>query len=172
MDRWIVSRAAGLAAAVRGELADYDARAASQAIGAFVDELSQWYLRRSRRRFSRNDDGADLAAAFGTLHLVLVAVARVVAPILPFLSEELYQALAVSVDPGVPASVHLTRWPDAELAGLRDVALEAAMADLRRAVELGRTLRGQAGLRIRQPLARLWLALPGGRLGRGPRRGR
>jgi isoleucyl-tRNA synthetase len=92
------------------------------------------------------------------------------APILPFLAEELYQAL-VAEPLGLGAddadSVHLTDWPEAELAPLRDPALEAAMATLRRAVELGRTLRAGAGLKVRQPLARLWLALPGGRLAAG-----
>ncbi len=72
------------------------------------------------------------------------------------------------IHPDAPESVHLTRWPDADLVALRDPGLEAAMADLRRAVELGRTLRGQAGIRVRQPLGRLWLALPGGRLGGDP----
>ena len=165
MDRWILSRVAGLAVEARTELADFDARAATQAISTVIDDLSTWYLRRSRRRFSRSDDAADRAAAFGTLHLALVSLARITAPILPFLADELHAVLVTPTQPDAPASVHLTAWPDAELAPLRDPALEAAMADLRRAVELGRTLRGQAGLKVRQPLARLWLALPGGTLG-------
>ncbi len=165
MDRWIASRMAGLAVEVRAELADFDARAATAAISTALDDLSTWYLRRGRRRFSRSDDAADREAAFGTLHLALVTMARIVAPILPFLAEELHAILVRPTQPAAPESVHLTRWPDEELAGLRDPGLEAAMADLRRAVELGRTLRGQAGLKVRQPLATLWLALPGGRLG-------
>jgi isoleucyl-tRNA synthetase len=165
MDRWILSRMAGLAVDARAELADFDARSATQAISLAMDDLSTWYLRRSRRRFSRSDDAADRAAAFGTLHLALVSIARIAAPILPFLGDELHEVLVKPVQPDAPESIHLTRWPDAELAPLRDPALEAAMADLRRAVELGRTLRGQAGLKVRQPLSTLWLALPGGRLG-------
>jgi isoleucyl-tRNA synthetase len=86
----------------------------------------------------------------------------VLAPLLPFLAEKMHQVLVVPVEPGAPDSVHLTRWPTKELAALRDEPLEEAMADLRRAVELGRTLRGQSGIRVRQPLARLWLALPPG----------
>ncbi|MET0772024.1 MAG: class I tRNA ligase family protein, partial [Candidatus Limnocylindrales bacterium] len=170
LDRWILSRVAGLATEARTELADFDARAATLVIGAFVDDLSQWYLRRSRRRLSRNEDPADRDAAFATLHLALVGAIRVMAPILPFLAEELYQAL-VAEPLGLGAddadSVHLTDWPEAELASLRDPALETAMATLRRAVELGRTLRSGAGIKVRQPLARLWLALPGGRLADG-----
>jgi isoleucyl-tRNA synthetase len=165
MDRWILSRMAGLAVDAKAELADFDARSATQAISLAMDDLSTWYLRRSRRRFSRSDDAADRAAAFGTLHLALVSLARIAAPILPFLADELHEVLVKPVQPDAPESIHLTRWPDAELAPLRDTALEAAMADLRRAVELGRTLRGQAGLKVRQPLGTLWLALPGGRLG-------
>jgi isoleucyl-tRNA synthetase len=168
LDRWIRSRAAGLAAAVRGELADYDARAATALISVFVDDLSTWYLRRSRRRFSRSEDPADRDTAFATLHLALVSLARVLAPILPFLAEELHRVLVRDAGvAGAPESVHLTPWPDAELEALREPALEAAMASLLRTVELGRTLRGQAGIRVRQPLAKLWLALPGGSLGDG-----
>ena len=164
LDRWILARVAGLAARVEDRLRDYDALAASRAIEGFIDELSTWYLRRSRRRFSRNDDPADRSAAFATLHTVLVAMSRILAPILPFISEAIYLNLVTTVDEAAPDSVHLTRWPTAELAGFGDERLEAAMATARRAVELARTLRGSAGLKIRQPLARLWLALPGGDL--------
>jgi isoleucyl-tRNA synthetase len=159
-----------LATEAQTQLAGYDARSATLVLGSFIDDLSQWYLRRSRRRLSRNEDPADRDAAFETLHLALVGAIRVMAPVLPFLAEELYQAL-VAEPLGLGAddadSVHLTDWPAAELASLRDPALEGAMAMLRRAVELGRTLRSGAGIKVRQPLARLWLALPGGRLADG-----
>ncbi len=89
------------------------------------------------------------------------------APLLPFLAEQFHQVLVAPAQAGAPESVHLTSWPEADLAALRDRPLEAAMADLRRAVELGRTLRGRAGVRVRQPLGRLWLAMPGGGLGAG-----
>ncbi|HEV8490430.1 MAG TPA: class I tRNA ligase family protein [Candidatus Limnocylindrales bacterium] len=164
LDRWILSRAAGLAEGAGDRLTDYDALGAARQIGAYIDDLSTWYLRRSRRRFSRNDDAADRSAAFATLHAALVAVVRVSAPILPFLSEAIYRNLVGSVDPKAPESVHLTRWPAPELDGLRDERLEDAMTTARRAVELARTLRGIAGLKVRQPLARMWLALPGGDL--------
>ena len=165
LDRWILSRIADLAARVEDRLRDYDAEAAARVIGEAIDDLSTWYLRRSRRRFSRSDDPADREAAFATLHGALVALVRVLAPVLPFLSESIYDNLVGGADlPGSPDSVHLTPWPTAELAELRDETLEAAMATVRRAVELARTLRGSAGLKTRQPLARLWLALPGGEL--------
>ncbi len=168
LDRWILSRAAGIAEHARTRLGEYDARAASVAIGAFVDELSTWYLRRSRRRISRPDDPGDQAVAFGALHRALTVVTQVLAPLLPFLAEEMYRVLVREpFGDDVPQSVHLTRWPDADLAPYREPALEAAMATLLRAVDLGRTLRSQAGLRVRQPLATLWLAVPGGSFGAG-----
>ncbi len=161
LDRWILSRAAGLAGEVERDLQAYDALDAARAIGAFVTDLSTWYLRRSRDRMRGNAAPADRECAFATLHAVLVAVARVLAPILPFLSESIYQNLIVAVDPSLPDSVHLTRWPASDLVGFRDEPLEAGMATVMRAVELARALRSQAGLRVRQPLARLWLTLPG-----------
>ncbi len=164
LDRWILSRTAGLAAGVERALGEFDARTAAELVGNHIEALSTWYLRRSRRRFSRHAAAGDRAAAFATLHEALVQLARIAAPILPFLSEQLYQELALAADPSVPESVHLTRWPGPELAAARDEGLEAAMATLLRAVELGRTLRAQAGIRTRQPLARLWLAIPGGEL--------
>jgi isoleucyl-tRNA synthetase len=166
LDRWILSRVAGLAEACERALADFDARAATLAVSAFIDDLSTWYLRRSRRRLSRAGDAADRDAAFSTLHVALATLARVTAPVLPFLAEEIHAVIVAPAQPDAPDSVHLTRWPAAELAPLRDRELEAAMDDVRRAVELGRTLRGQAGIRLRQPLARLWLALPRGSLDR------
>ena len=163
MDRWILSRCAALAAGVEDRLADFDALDATRLIEAFIDDLSTWYLRLSRRRFSRGS-GADRAAAFATLHAALVTVARVAAPILPFLAEELYGNLVTTADSSAPHSVHLTRFPTAELGPLRDEGLETAMGVARRTVDLARTLRGNAGLKGRQPLARLWVALPGGDL--------
>jgi isoleucyl-tRNA synthetase len=159
MDRWILSRTAGLATAVEDRLRDYDAMSATRLIEAFIDDLSTWYLRLSRRRFSRGG-GTDRAGAFATLHAAILAVARIAAPVSPFLSEEMYRNLAAERD-GAPHSVHLTRVPTAEFASRRDERLEGAMAAARRVVDLARTLRGGAGIRIRQPLARMWLALPG-----------
>jgi isoleucyl-tRNA synthetase len=165
LDRWIVSRAADTAALAGACMTRYDTRGATRAISAFVDDLSTWWLRRSRRRLSRAEDATDLDAAFGTLHLALASVARTMAPLLPFLAEEFHQVLVVPAEERAPESVHLTSWPEADLANLRDEAIEAAMADLRRAVELGRTLRSRAGIRTRQPLATLWLAMPAATFG-------
>jgi isoleucyl-tRNA synthetase len=160
LDRWILSRAAGLAAEARTELAGFDAAAAGRAVSRYIDDLSTWYLRRSRDRMRAGAEPADRDVAFATLHAALVSLARVLAPLLPFVSEALYQNLIVSVVPVLPDSVHLTAWPADEMASLRDERLERAMATVRRAVDLARTLRSQAGLRVRQPLAMAWLAVP------------
>jgi isoleucyl-tRNA synthetase len=164
IDRWILSRVAGLAGRVEDRLADFDAHGATRLIEETIDDLSTWYLRRSRRRFSRAGASIDRDAAFATLHAVIVALVRVMAPILPFLTDGIYDNLVAAGDPAAPDSVHLTPWPTAELASLRDESLESAMATIRRAVDLVRTLRSAAGLKVRQPLARMWLALPGGDL--------
>ncbi|HEX2755100.1 MAG TPA: class I tRNA ligase family protein [Candidatus Limnocylindrales bacterium] len=159
LDRWIMSRTAGTAAEVEIRLGDYDAVGATRAISRLIDELSTWYLRRSRKRFVHG--GPDAASAFGTLDGTLVILARIMAPILPFMSETIYQNLVdPSIDERSPDSVHLTKFPR-NMEALRDEALEVSMAVVIRAVELVRTLRAQAGLRTRQPIAHLWLALPG-----------
>jgi isoleucyl-tRNA synthetase len=160
LDRWILSRAAGTAAAVRARLLEVDALAGSRALSAYLDGLSTWYLRLSRRRFSRSDDATDRAAAFATLHEALVAAARMLAPTLPFLAESLYANLVTTVTPDAPDSVHLTPWPSADLAPHRDEGLETSMAIAQAAVELARTLRSTAHLKTRQPLATAWIALP------------
>ncbi len=161
LDRWILSRAAGLAETAGREFADYDALEAMRAVDDFIEDLSTWYLRRSRDRMKAGALPADREAAFATLHAALVVLARVLAPVLPFLAETMYQNLIVTVVPSLPDSVHLTRWPRDEMADFRDASLERSMEVAKRAVELVRTLRSQAGIRTRQPIARLWLALPG-----------
>ncbi len=162
LDRWILARVARLAGEVESDLRDYDALDAGRAIDGFIEELSTWYLRRSRKRFSRGADPADRASAFATMHATLVTLTRILAPVLPFLSEAMYRNIAVAGGGAdVPESVHLTAWPSAELSGLNNRQLQASMAVLMRVVDLVRTLRGQAGIKVRQPLARMWIALPG-----------
>jgi isoleucyl-tRNA synthetase len=168
LDRWILSRAAGTAAVVEDRLRDVDAIGATRALSAFMDGLSTWYLRLSRRRFSRSDDAADRDAAFATLHEVLVATCRMLAPILPFLADTIYGNLVAGVDEAAPDSVHLTPWPTAELADRRDGGLEASMASAQGVVDLARTLRSTARLKTRQPLSAAWIALPDRGLAFGP----
>jgi isoleucyl-tRNA synthetase len=161
LDRWILARVARLAREAEADLRDYDALGAARAIDGFIEELSTWYLRRSRDRMRLSAEPSDRDRAFATLHAALVALARIVAPILPFLAESIYQNLVAAVEAGLPDSVHLTDWPTEELRDLDDETLQASMTTMARAVDLARTLRSQSGLRVRQPLARMWLALPG-----------
>src|SRR4051794_20052074 len=139
LDRWAISRLHATTAVVRERLDDYDATRAGQAIAAFVDELSNWYVRRSRPRFWDGDP-----AAFGTLHRCLVGVAHLLAPFCPFLADEIYDNLD-----GTEPSVHLSDFPEV---GPRDAELEVAMAVVRETVRLGLAARGQANLGVRQPL--------------------
>jgi isoleucyl-tRNA synthetase len=139
LDRWALSRLQATVAEVRDRLDAYDATRAGQAIAAFVDELSNWYVRRSRPRFWDGD-----AAAFGTLHACLVTVAKLLAPFCPFLADEIYDNLD-----GSEPSVHLCDFPEP---GARDLELEHAMGVARESVRLGLAARGQAKLKVRQPL--------------------
>jgi isoleucyl-tRNA synthetase len=139
LDRWALSRLAATVDTVTERLDAYDATRAGQAIAAYVDELSNWYVRRSRPRFWDGDP-----AAISTLRTCLVTLAQLLAPFVPFLADEIYGNLD-----GGDVSVHLTDWP---AAGERDHALEAAMGVARETVRLGLAARGQAKLRVRQPL--------------------
>jgi len=142
LDRWILSRLSAAIADVTQHMDAYDATTAGRAIAAFVDDLSNWYVRRSRRRFW---DGEQ--AAFDTLHECLVTVAKLLAPFTPFVADELYEGLD-----GREPSVHLTEWPKPDPARPRDAQLEAAMAIARETVRLGLSARAQAKVKIRQPL--------------------
>ncbi|MBS2034061.1 isoleucine--tRNA ligase [bacterium] len=151
MDRWIGSALNQVVAAVTGALDDYDPTGAARALQEFVDELSNWYVRRNRRRFWQGD-----SAAFQTLFQCLLTVVQLTAPFTPFVAEEIYQNLR-KLRPELPASVHLCDWPEA---GQQDEKLLYAMNVALRAVSAGRSARTASGLRTRQPLA---YALVGGR---------
>jgi isoleucyl-tRNA synthetase len=139
LDRWALSRLSATVSEVTERLDAYDATTAGRAIAAFVDDLSNWYVRRSRPRFHRGDQ-----AAFDTLRTCLVTVAQLLAPFTPFVADELYDGLD-----GTEPSVHLTDWPQA---GPRDEELEAAMAVARETVRLGLSARKQSRMKVRQPL--------------------
>jgi isoleucyl-tRNA synthetase len=142
LDRWALSRTAGTAELVAERLEAYDATAAGRAIASLVDELSNWYVRRSRRRFWDGDP-----EAFATLRSCLLTVAKLLAPLCPFIADEIYDNLD-----GELASVHLCDFPVAEQVGERDEALEQAMALARETVRLGLGARGKAKIKVRQPL--------------------
>jgi isoleucyl-tRNA synthetase len=153
MDRWIQSQLADTVGVVRDRMERYDATAAGRRVQTFLDDLSGWYVRRSRRRFwhpgGDEETGGD--AAFATLHLCLVTLSQLLAPFTPFVAEELWRNLAAGRR-GRPDSVHLSTFPDAD-PGAIDRSLDAAMATARQIVELGRRLRTDTKMRTRQPLA-------------------
>jgi isoleucyl-tRNA synthetase len=152
MDRWALSELQITVRTVTERLDAYDVTAAGRAIGEFVDELSNWYVRRSRRRFWKGEDDRDKKAAHSTLYECLVTVAKLTAPFTPFVAEAIYQNLAV--DGEAPESVHLADWPEYE-AGLVDVDLSGRMTAARRVVGLGRAARNAAAIKTRQPLRKV-----------------
>ena len=160
-DRWVLAELADLVDAVDTSLEGYDVSRATRRLEAFVDDLSNWYVRRNRRRFwkAAEDDPADKAAAYHTLHTCLTTLTGLLAPFTPFLADRLWQDLVVSQDADADPSVHLTDFPVAQ-GDWRDDDLRAAMATARRVTELGRQARNDSGVKIRQPLARALVTVP------------
>ncbi|MGI6172809.1 MAG: isoleucine--tRNA ligase [Christensenellales bacterium] len=162
MDRWVLSKLHTLVRFVDDGLDRYKITETSRAIQSFVDELSNWYVRRCRERFWGKGLAGDKLAAFETLYTVLVTLTKLCAPYIPFMSETMYQNLVVSVRKDAPESVHLCDFPKANLA-LVDKALEDDMEVVISAVQLGRACRATANLKVRQPLQNLFVqgrALP------------
>jgi isoleucyl-tRNA synthetase len=157
LDRWALSELHRTVSEVDAALEDFDPPRAGRRIAEFVDDLSNWYVRRSRRRFWAGDTGA-----LGTLHECLEVLTRLLAPFTPFITEAVHEALVSSVWPDQPDSVHLRQWPVVGADGGRfDPDLSARMALVRRLVELGRSARTEAKVRTRQPLGRALVAAPG-----------
>ncbi len=157
MDRWVLSRLNATVREVTAALDGFDALRGAQAIEAFVDDVSNWYVRRSRPRFWRSADDQ----AHATLHRCLATTVLLLAPYCPFLADAVHRVLT-----GSDESVHLADWPEVEASSI-DPALEAEMADARHLVSLGREARNQVKLGVRQPLSRALVVLPreGGRAG-------
>jgi isoleucyl-tRNA synthetase len=151
LDRWILSRLDGLVAEVGAALDGYDAMRATRAIEAFVDALSNWYVRRNRRRFWKGELDADKRAAHATLHEVLVTLTRLLAPIIPHVADAMWGNLVGSVDVDQPDSVHLAGFPT-PVQGRFDARVEDAVDLARRTVALGRATRAASSVRTRQPL--------------------
>ncbi len=160
LDRWICSQLAETSAEARARLEAYDATGAGRRIERFLDDLSNWYVRRARRRFwdPTGEVGPDTRAAFQTLHTCLVTLARLLAPFTPFVAEELWRNLAAGRG-GAPDSVHLADYPTGEELP-RDEGLDRAMALARQVVELGRRVRTETKVRVRQPLLEAVVHVP------------
>jgi len=154
LDRWLLSRLASLTAEVRSEMDRYEPTRAYRAVGDFVDDLSNWYVRRSRARFWGDAEDADGRAAFRTLWEALRTVAVLVAPATPFFADWLHRALTGE-------TVHLAPYPAADDDAL-DRALESEMASARTLVSLGRAAREDVQIRVRQPIRRIQAVVPGG----------
>ena len=154
LDRWIVSSMETLIADVTAAMDEYDLQRSVRPFVKFVEDLTNWYIRRSRRRFWKSTNDGDKLNAYRTLRYVLVQLSKVAAPFTPFIAEEIYTNLKGAND---PESVHLCDFPTANAAA-RDLALEKRMADVMAAVELGRRLRADNDLKVRQPLAKLRIA--------------
>lgn len=156
-DRWLLSRLNSVYKEVGSNYDGYNLTGALRAIQQFVlNDVSNWYVRRSRRRFWVASSGEDKRAAFYSLHTVLVGVSKLIAPVAPFTAERLYRDLVGQIDADAPQSVHLCDFPVAD-DRLIDTSLEAAMSLAIAAVSLGRAARATANIKVRQPLARLMI---------------
>lgn len=159
IDRWALALLAATEQTVTQALETFDPRRAGEAIESFVDQLSNWYVRRNRRRFWKSTDAADKQAAYLTLYECLDVAHRLMAPMVPFLSEAVYQNLVRPVQADAPLSVHLTQWPQVSPA-YGNPELIAAFDVVQKVVSLGRAARSQSGLKTRQPLSRVLVRLP------------
>ncbi|HEX6462122.1 MAG TPA: isoleucine--tRNA ligase [Candidatus Saccharimonadales bacterium] len=148
LDQWIVSRVHQLNQEVQKHMDAYDIPSAAKPLLPFIEDASNWYVRRSRRRFWKSGDDADKQQAYQTLHYMLMQLSMIMAPFTPFLAEELYQKLTGG------ESVHLLDWPDA--GRVNELVLQS-MADLRQAINDGLSKRAAAGVKVRQPLASVTL---------------
>ncbi len=155
MDKWLLSRLHSTVKEVDACLSAYKVPEAARSLQDFVDEMSNWYVRRSRARFWAQGELADKTAAYMTLHTALVATAKLCAPMAPFISEEIYRNLVCSVDASAPVSVHLCAYPAAEEDWI-DAKLEQDMDEVLKVVTQGRAARNLSGIKNRQPLQKLY----------------
>jgi len=152
LDQWLRSTLHALVRDVTTAMENYDVLGATRPIEVFVDQLSNWYLRRSRRRFWKSESDGDKQAAYATLYEALVTVSKLLAPSMPFLAEELYQNLVVQLDDTAMESVHLAKWPAFDPAMVNDT-LNKDMALVMKLASLGHAAGSKANRKVRQPLA-------------------
>jgi len=162
LDRWLISSRERLVGRVRQGLDDFDVTASGRLIQEFVDELSNWYVRRSRRRFWKSEEDDDKTSAYLTLYETLETLSRLLAPYIPFMTEEIYRNLVCSVNSSSPESVHLCDYPQTR-EELIDQDLLFRMDAVRRVVNLGRAARNRAAVKNRQPLAAVIVAAGDGK---------
>jgi isoleucyl-tRNA synthetase len=153
LDRWILARLNEVIAKVTAGLENYDAYMATNVIETLIEDLTNWYVRRSRRRFWKSEHDSDKDAAYATLYQVLTSLTRLLAPFTPFVTEMMYQNLVRGVDANAPESIHHCAWPEVDNSALDQTLLEQ-MDLARRIASLGLSARGSANIKVRQPLAR------------------
>jgi isoleucyl-tRNA synthetase len=158
LDRWILSELHVLARQVSEAMENYDVLGATRPVETFVDRLSNWYLRRSRRRFWRAGESGDKQAAYATLYECLVTLARLIAPAMPFLADAMYRNLVVSQDKEAAESVHLADWPEYDRAMI-DENLNEEMRQVLHWASLGHAARNKANRKVRQPLPEIAFSL-------------
>ena len=156
MDKWLLSKLNSLVLEVDANLNDYKIPETARALQEFVDDLSNWYVRRGRERYWVSGMPEDKIAAYMTLYTALVTVAKLAAPMIPFMSEDIYRNLVCSLDPSAPESVHLCNFPTADESRI-DRKLEEDMEEVLQVVTLGRAARNAASIKNRQPLAKLFV---------------
>ena len=158
LDRWLLSELNVLVRDVTEAYEKYDVLNATRPIEVFVEKMSTWYLRRSRRRFWKSESDSDKQAAYSTLYTALVTISKLLAPAMPFLADELYQNLVRSVDDTAAESVHLAEWPQT-LPEMIDESLNRDMNLVMKLVSLGHSARQKANRKVRQPLAEVAFSL-------------
>lgn len=158
LDKWILSKLNTLIADAREDLENYRANLYVKKVEHFIEEMSNWYIRRNRRRFWKSDNDSDKFIAYQTLYNVLVSLSKLLAPVMPFMTENIYQNLVRNADPNAPESIHLTEFPVAD-SQLIDNNLVKQVDALKKLVELGRSARNQARIKIRQPLQKVSFAV-------------
>ena len=156
MDRWLLSRLNTVVGEVDENLDKYRIPEAGKALEDFVDEMSNWYVRRSRERFWAKGMEQDKINAYMTLYTALVTVSKAAAPMIPFMTEDIYQNMVRSVDQDAPESIHLCDFPQVQ-AGWIDRALEESMKDVLAAVVMGRACRNDAAIKNRQPIGKMYI---------------
>ena len=156
MDRWLLSRLYSTVKAVDDDLGNYKIPEAARALDDFVDEMSNWYVRRSRERFWAKGMEQDKINAYMTLYTALVTIAKTAAPMIPFMTEEIYRNLVCSIDASAPESVHLCDFPEVKEAWI-DPELEANMDLVLKIVVMGRACRNSANIKNRQPIGQMYV---------------
>ena len=156
MDKWLLSKLNTVVGEVDNHLGNYRIPEAARALQDFVDEMSNWYVRRSRERFWAKGMEQDKINAYMTLYTALVTISKTAAPMIPFMTEDIYQNLVRSIDKDAPESIHLCKFPEVD-AKMIDKNLESAMEDVLNAVVMGRACRNAAAIKNRQPIGKMYI---------------